>query len=127
SAGLAYAEITKNEPVKAAYVEAKFSQPGIHEYDSRGMTPAEQVERIAKVPLIHQPGTTWEYSMAVDILGRVVEAASGERLAVFMDERLFKPLKMADTGFWVPASKMARLAEPLTVDPVSGLKASLID
>ena len=51
SAGLAYAEITKNEPVKAAYVEAKFSQPGIHEYDFRGMTPAEQVERIAKVPL----------------------------------------------------------------------------
>jgi len=38
SAGLAYAEITKNEPVKAAYVEAKFSQPGVHEYDSRGMT-----------------------------------------------------------------------------------------
>src|SRR6516225_3360862 len=64
SAGLAYAEITKNEPVKAAYVEAKFSQPGIHEYDSRGMTPAEQVERIAKAPLIHQPGTMWEYSMA---------------------------------------------------------------
>ena len=51
SAGLAYAEITKNEPVKAAYVEAKFSQPGVHEYDSRGMTPAEQVERIAKAPL----------------------------------------------------------------------------
>src|SRR5262245_65408571 len=71
SAGLAYAEITKNEPVKAAYVEAKFSQPGVHEYDSRGMTPAEQVARIAKAPLIHQPGTMWEYSMAVDVLGRV--------------------------------------------------------
>jgi hypothetical protein len=71
SAGLAYAEITKNEPVKGAYVEAKFSQPGVHEYDSRGMTPNEQVERIAKAPLVHQPGTTWEYSMAVDVLGRV--------------------------------------------------------
>jgi CubicO group peptidase (beta-lactamase class C family) len=67
---------------------------GVHEYDSRGMTPAEQVARIAKAPLIHQPGTTWEYSMAVDILGRVVEAASGKRLAVVLDERLFKPLKM---------------------------------
>ena len=65
--------------------------------------------------------------MAVDILGRVVEAASGERLAVFMDERLFKPLKMADTGFWVPPSKISRLAEPLPVDPVSGQKASLLD
>jgi CubicO group peptidase (beta-lactamase class C family) len=113
--------------VKAAYVEAKFSQPGVHEYDSRGMTPAEQVERIAKAPLIHQPGTMWEYSMAVDILGRVVEAASGKRLAVFMDERLFTPLKMVDTGFWVPASKMSRLAQPLPVDPASGQKVSVLD
>ena len=127
SAGLAYAEITKNEPVKAAYVEAKFSQPGIHEYDSRGMTPAEQVERIAKAPLIHQPGTTWEYSMAVDILGRVVEAASGKRLSVVLDERLFKPLKMVDSSFWLPAAKMSRLAQPMAVDPASGQKISVLD
>ena len=103
SAGLAYAEITKNEPVRAAYVEAKFSQPGVHEFDSRDMTPAEEVARMAKIPLIHQPGTMWEYSMAVDILGRVIEAASGKRLSVFLDERLFKPLKMVDSGFWAPA------------------------
>jgi CubicO group peptidase (beta-lactamase class C family) len=76
------------------------------------MTPAEQVARIAKAPLIHQPGTTWEYSMAVDILGRVVEAASGKRLAVVLDERLFK---------------MSRLAQPLPVDPASGQKISVLD
>jgi CubicO group peptidase (beta-lactamase class C family) len=127
SAGLAYAEITKNEPVKAAYVDAKFSRPGVHEYDSRGMTPAEQVERIAKAPLVHQPGTMWEYSMAVDVLGRVVEAASGKRLAVFLDERLFKPLKMTDTSFWLPAAKMPRLAQPLPVDLASGQKTSVLD
>ena len=127
SAGLAYAEITKNEPVKAAYVGAKFSQPGVHEYDSRGMTPAEQVERIAKAPLVHQPGTTWEYSMAVDILGRGVEAASSKRLGAFLDERLFKPLKMVDTSFWLPASKMSLLAQPLPVDPASGQKTSVLD
>jgi CubicO group peptidase (beta-lactamase class C family) len=127
SAGLAYAEITKNEPVKAAYVEAKFSQPGVHDYDSRSMTPAEQVERIAKAPLVHQPGTTWEYSMAVDVLGRVVEAASGKRLSVFLDERLFKPLKMVDTSFWLPAAKMPRLAQPLAVDLASGRKISVLD
>jgi CubicO group peptidase (beta-lactamase class C family) len=127
SAGLAYAEITKNEPVKAAYVAAKFSQPGVHEYDSRGMTSAEQVERIAKAPLAHQPGTMWEYSMAVDILGRVVEAASGKRLAVFLDERLSKPLKMTDTSFWLPAAKMPRLAQPLAVDLASGQKISVLD
>ena len=124
SAGLAYAEITKNEPVKAAYVEAKFSQPGIHEYDSRGMTPAEQVERI---PLIHQPGTMWEYSMAVDILGRVVEAASAKRLAAVLDDRLFKPLKMVDSSFWLPAAKMPRLVQPMPIDPASGQKISVLD
>ena len=127
SSGLAYAEITKNEPVKTAYVEAKFSQPGVHEFDSRAMTPAEQVERIAKAPLIHQPGTTWEYSMAVDILGRVVEAASGKRLSVFLDERLFKPLKMVDTSFWLSGDKMPRLAQPMAVDPASGQKISVLD
>jgi CubicO group peptidase (beta-lactamase class C family) len=127
SAGLAYAEITKNEPVKTAYVEAKFSQPGTHEYDSRGMTPAEQVERIAKAPLIHQPGTMWEYSMSVDILGRVVEAASAKRLAAVLDERLFRPLKMVDSSFWLPASKMSRLAQPMPVDPASGQKISVLD
>src|SRR5947209_835136 len=127
SAGLAYAELTKNEPVKAAYVEAKLSQPGVHEFDSRDMTPAEQVARLAKIPLIHQPGTMWEYSMAVDVLGRVIEQASGKRLAVFLDERLFQPLKMEDTGFWAPPSKISRLAQPLPVDPASGLKTSLID
>jgi CubicO group peptidase (beta-lactamase class C family) len=127
SAGLAYAEITKNETVKAAYVEAKFSQPGIHEYDSRGMTPAEQVERIAKVPLIHQPGMMWEYSMSVDILGRVVEAASAKRLAAVLDDRLFKPLKMVDSSFWLPAAKMPRLAQPMPIDPASGQKISVLD
>ena len=127
SAGLAYAEITKNEPVKTAYVEAKFSQPGIHEFNSRGMTPAEQVERIAKAPLIHQPATVWEYSMASDILGRVIEAASGKRLAGFLDERLFKPIKMVDTSFWLQASKMSRLAQPLPIDLASGRKNSVLD
>ena len=125
SAGLAYAEITKNESVKAAYVEAKFSQPGVHEYDSRDMTPAEQVARMAKIPLIHQPATMWEYSMAVDILGRVIEAATGKRLAVFLDERLFEPLKMVDSGFWVPSSNISRVAQP--VDLASGLKTSVLD
>jgi CubicO group peptidase (beta-lactamase class C family) len=91
------------------------------------MTPAEQVERIAKAPLGQQPGTVWEYSMATDILGRVVEAASGKRLAVFLDERLFKPLKMTDTAFWAPPAKIGRLAQPLAVDPASGQKTSVLD
>jgi CubicO group peptidase (beta-lactamase class C family) len=77
--------------------------------------------------LIHQPGTTWEYSLATDVLGRVVEAASGKRLGDFMSERLFKPLKMSETGFWVPEAKLARLAQPFDKDPLAGAAITLID
>jgi CubicO group peptidase (beta-lactamase class C family) len=127
TSGLAYGEITMNAPVKDAYVKAGLVQPGVRDYDSRDMTPAEQVERISKAPLAHQPGTVWEYSLASDILGRVVEAASGKRLSEFLDERLFKPLKMHDTGFWLPSEKSTRLAQPLATDPASGLPNRLID
>jgi CubicO group peptidase (beta-lactamase class C family) len=127
TAGLAYGEITKNEPVKAAYAAAKLAQPGVIDFDNRGMTGAEQVERAAKIPLIHQPGTTWEYSIASDILGRVVEAASGKRLAVFLEERVFKPLGMADTAFWLPSAKIGRLAIPFDKDPATGAVNRLID
>src|SRR5436305_825752 len=84
----------------AAPAEAGLCKPGVIEFDVRDMTGAEEVERLARIPLIHQPGTTWEYSLATDVLGRVVEAASGKRLSDFMSERLFKPLEMSDTGFW---------------------------
>jgi len=127
TAGLAYGEITANAPVKDAYAKAGLYKPGARDYDVRDLTPAEEVERIAKAPLAHQPGTVWEYSLAVDLLGRVVEAASGKRLADFLDERLFKPLRMQDTAFWVPGAKMGRLAQPLAVDPASGQANKLID
>src|SRR5262249_6088545 len=87
----------------------------------------EFVERLAKAPLAHQPGTVWEYSLAIDLLGRVVEAASGKRLADYLDERLFKPLKMVDTAFWLPPEKMARLAQPFATDPNSGQAINVID
>src|SRR6266446_4141931 len=80
TAGLAYGEITVNAPVRDAYAKAGLYLAGVRDYDARELTPAEEVERLAKAPLAHQPGTVWEYSMAVDLLGRVVEAASGKRL-----------------------------------------------
>ena len=126
TAGLAYGEITQNAPVKDAYAAAGVYKSGI-DFDARDLAPAEEVQRIAKAPLAHQPGTVWEYSIASDMLGRVVEAASGKRLADFLDERLFKPLGMNDSGFWVPKDKLARLAEPLPVDAFSGKANRLID
>ena len=97
------------------------------DYEARGLAPKEEVERLATVPLAYQPGTTWNYSLSVDVLGRVVEAASGKRLGEFLEERLFAPLKMKDTAFYVPAAKMARLAEPLEKDRFSGAAIKVID
>jgi CubicO group peptidase (beta-lactamase class C family) len=76
-----------------------------------------QVEGLAQAPLAHQPGTVWEYSLASDLLGRVVEAAAGMPLRQFLEQRLFGPLKMWDSGFFVPQEKMGRLAQPLPDTP----------
>src|SRR5712691_4640994 len=127
TSGLVYGEITVNAPVKEAYTKAGVYQPDGFPFNARDMTPAEQVERLAKAPLAHQPGTVWEYSLSSDVLGRVVEAASGMTLGRFLEERLFQPLKMTDTGFFVPADKLARLAQPFAADPATGNPIKLID
>lgn len=127
TAGLAYGELTANAPVKEAHIKAGLYLQNVRDFDSRGMTPAEQVERLAKIPLIHQPGTIWDYSLASDVLGRVVEAASGKSLGEFLDTRLFKPLKMTDSGFWLVPEKLPRLAQPLAIDPTSGAPNRMID
>jgi CubicO group peptidase (beta-lactamase class C family) len=127
TSGLAYGEITQNAPIKDAYTKAGVYLPGIRDYDSRDVTPAEQAERVGAAPLAHHPGTVWEYSLSSDILGRVVEAASGKRLGEFLDERLFKPLGMGDTSFSVPAGKAGRVAQPLATDLASGQPIKVID
>lgn len=126
TAGFVYGEITANTDVKNAYTEAGMYAPN-GDFDSRSLTPEEQVANLAKAPLAHQPGRVWEYGVATDVLGRVVEAASGKRLADFLAERLFRPLGMRDTGFWVPADKAGRLAQPLPKDPATGKPVRLID
>ncbi len=72
----------------------------------------EMVKTIATMPLLHQPGEFWEYSVSTDVLGRVVEVASGKDLDTFVHERITGPLKMNDTGFWVKDSAVNRLARP---------------
>jgi len=72
---------------------------------------AEMVKTIASMPLLHQPGEAWEYSVSSDVLGRVVEVASGMDLDVFVGERITGPLKMNDTGFWVKTAAISRLAQ----------------
>lgn len=70
----------------------------------------EICNRYAALPLVFQPGTSWNYSVATDVLGRVVEVASGMSLDQFLQTRILKPLGMNDTGFDVPAAKASRLA-----------------
>jgi CubicO group peptidase (beta-lactamase class C family) len=77
-------------------------------------TQAENMTRLAAQPLAFQPGHEWRYSISVDVLGRVVEVASGLTLAEFFRTRIFAPLKMHDTGFLVPEEKLGRLATSYT-------------
>ncbi len=117
TSGLAYGELTQNRPVRDAYTSAGLYLPGVRDYDSRGPSPGEFVQRLAQAPLARQPGTTWEYGLSTDALGRVVEAASGKRLEEFLEERLFRPLRMVDSGFALRGGQAERLALHSGVDP----------
>ncbi|HLJ64549.1 MAG TPA: serine hydrolase domain-containing protein [Stellaceae bacterium] len=127
TAGLAYGEITANPQIKEAFIKAGLYRPDVRDFDVRDLQPAEEVTRLAKIPLVHEPGTVWEYSLAVDVLGRVVEKVSGQRLGDFIEKRIAAPLKLKDTGFTVPAAALPRLAEPLAIDPATGNPNHLID
>jgi len=69
------------------------------------------LDALAGLPLVHHPGTGWEYSVATDVLGRLIEVLSGQPLDRFFAERIFGPLGMVDTGFWVPEAKAPRLVD----------------
>ncbi|HTR83249.1 MAG TPA: serine hydrolase domain-containing protein [Reyranella sp.] len=89
---------------KAAYDEQKIGD--------RGLTVEEMVQHLSKVPLRFSPGDRWEYGVSVDVLGRLVEVITKQKLSVALNERIFQPLGMVDTGFQVPAAKVARAAQP---------------
>ena len=81
--------------------------------DGLSQTPgtiADGARLLAAEPILFTPGTSWNYSLSTDVLGRVVEVASGKPLDAFFRERIFAPLKMDDTGFYVPSEKVGRLA-----------------
>jgi CubicO group peptidase (beta-lactamase class C family) len=93
----------------------------------RDLTGTEFIDRLAALPLLHHPGTAWEYGFSTDVLGRVVEVVSGKTLGQFLDERVFKPLGMADTAFVVPKDKHARIAQAFAKDPDTGKEVSVPD
>jgi CubicO group peptidase (beta-lactamase class C family) len=112
TSGLTYGAVSSN-PVKQAYMDAKMM--------AADQTNAQMAEKLAKLPLLYQPGTRWEYSMSTDVLGRVIEVASGMPLDKFIEERITKPLRMGDTGFEVSADKKERGARPQKEGPKNEL------
>lgn len=90
-----------NDPIDKMYLEQRVLASS---------SLQEMIDKLANIPLLYQPGTEWVYSLSVDIQGYLVQKLSGMPLADFMRERIFKPLGMKDTGFYVPASKWSRLA-----------------
>jgi len=106
--------------VKQQYLDAKV---GIDPTE----TLTEYLERLSKLPLAYQPGTTWEYGSSTTVLGAVIERVSGQTLDVFLSERILKPLGMKDTGFWVDTAQQGRIAEPLAVDPDTKAPARVRD
>jgi CubicO group peptidase (beta-lactamase class C family) len=85
-------------------------------------TIGENVDRLAKAPLVSQPGAEWHYSLSTDVLGRVVEVASGQTFDAFLRDRIFTPLKMVDTSFEVPEAKWPRLAAVFTPEGSNGIR-----
>jgi CubicO group peptidase (beta-lactamase class C family) len=93
----------------------------------RGQSNAEMVAKLGQIPLQSHPGTRWEYSVSIDVLGRLIEVISGRSLGEFLKERLFGPLGMVDSGFHVPDHDHHRLAEAFALDPETGAKVVLHD
>ncbi|MER7561750.1 serine hydrolase domain-containing protein [Streptomyces sp. NPDC097941] len=121
TAGLTFA-FYHSHPVDALYREA-----GLESSVLPGSDLAETVAVYASLPLQFEPGTQWNYSVASNVLGRVIEIASGQTLDAFLAERVFGPLGMPDAGFWVTEEQAPRLSELYgekddgTIEPVPGL------
>ncbi|MHB1422094.1 MAG: serine hydrolase domain-containing protein [Gemmataceae bacterium] len=105
TSGLSY-RFWNREPLSSLYRNGGISDGLVHpDYAS-----ADNVRRLARQPLLFQPGSAWEYSLSTDVLGVVVEIVSGQDLASFFRDRIFGPLRMRDTFFLVPEAKKDRLA-----------------
>jgi CubicO group peptidase (beta-lactamase class C family) len=118
TSGLTYAEFTRSAAMKQAYINADlFSIENGAKWIT--LTPEQQIEAFSKAPLQWQPGSTWEYGLSTDMLGRVLEVVGKKPLGVMLEERLIKPLGMKDTSFVVPPNKVHRMAQALAIDPLT--------
>ncbi|USG60592.1 beta-lactamase family protein [Sneathiella marina] len=99
--GLTYAFMDPGSVISEHYTALDIGGPG--------HSNAELIDMLADVPLVFDPGSNWGYSHGTDVLGRLIEVLSGQSLGAFLKRRIFDPLAMVDTGFWVPEADQARL------------------
>ncbi|QEU09503.1 serine hydrolase domain-containing protein [Paracoccus yeei] len=113
-------EIMRPGPVQDLYAEAQLAR--------RDQTNRDHAERIATLPLVAHPGSEWNYSRSVEVLGHVLELVADAPLSEILHQRIFAPLGMKDTGFFAAAPDAgARLAQPFPADPWTGAPVSLFD
>ena len=118
TSGLTY-EFRGSGPVHRMYRSAKV--------DRRAQSNAEQVATLGRMPLLHQPGTRWEYGRSTDVLGHLIEVLSGKTLGEFFEQHILAPLGMSDTAFHVPERHHSRIAEAFGRDPDSGVTVQLLE
>ena len=118
TSGLTY-EFRGSGPVHRMYRSAKV--------DRRAQSNAEQVATLGRMPLLHQPGTRWEYGRSTDVLGHLIEVLSGKTLGEFFEQHILAPLGMSDTAFHVPERDHSRIAEAFGRDPDSGVTVQLLE
>ena len=114
TAGLGY-PFVQPSPIQEMYQKADLLQP-----DSN---LKEMVDKLSRLPLACQPGTDWKYSIATDVLGYLVEVVSGRPFNQFLQQEIFDPLGMVDTGFHVPEGKIDRLASVYCTSECNGIEA----
>jgi CubicO group peptidase (beta-lactamase class C family) len=106
--------------LQTSVVDGMYRQAGLDIATSEGIDLAGMCERWAGMPLLFQPGSAWGYSVATDVLGRVIEVVTGQSLDEVIAERVLGPLKMTDTRWWVDPERAEKLAALYTVHPATG-------
>ena len=122
TSGLVYPDETTAAGRQAAVV---FEEMDRRLYTKDAMTTKEAADKLAGCTLAFEPGSSWRYGTSADVLGAVIEAASGQRFGEFLEKELLGPLGMKDTAFWVPREKQSRLAETYETVTENGKKTLL--
>ena len=118
TSGLTY-DFMADNPVAQQYRDARIMNDATRTLEAL-------VDDLAALPLAYQPGSRWHYSVGIDVAGRLVEVLSGQSLGDFMQERIFGPLGMVDTGFGVPAEKLPRLSAMYGLPDLIGQNYSFV-